>query len=205
LKNRPTGSVRAGGQDFEPEAQVEGTLTGEVGLRCQLTHRPGRRLDDVEAAGERAGGLGFTAALRPGNPHVTRCGEILLMMRRLVATFAALSLLASTVGAAAAVRGGPPPFPTFPGVWSHAEVNVKIRNSPHTLILDRGQVVQLSRQQVTLREADGQTVAVALAPRTIYQVNGKKTGFGKLRFGMVAETMRIDEGAAVRVRASARP
>ncbi len=27
---------------FMPRAQVEGTLTGEVGLRCQLTHRPQR-------------------------------------------------------------------------------------------------------------------------------------------------------------------
>jgi len=28
---RVTGSVRSSGKDFEPRAQVEGTLTGEVG------------------------------------------------------------------------------------------------------------------------------------------------------------------------------
>jgi hypothetical protein len=40
--NARMGSVRAEREDFEPRAQVEGTLTGEVGLRCQLTHRPQR-------------------------------------------------------------------------------------------------------------------------------------------------------------------
>jgi hypothetical protein len=126
-------------------------------------------------------------------------------MRRPVATIAALSLMASTAGAAAgAVRGGPPPFPTFPGVWSHAEVNVKIKRHLHTLILDRGQIVQVSRQQLTLREADGQVVVVGLAPWTIYQFNGRPAKPSRLRAGMLAQTMRIDEGPAVRVRASAR-
>jgi hypothetical protein len=38
----PPGTVRSAQEDCEPEAQVEGTLTGEVGPRCQLTHRPQR-------------------------------------------------------------------------------------------------------------------------------------------------------------------
>ena len=127
-------------------------------------------------------------------------------MRRLVALIAALSLLACTAAAAAAVRGGPPPqFPRFPGIWSHAEVNVKIKRVPHTLILDRGVITQLSRQQLTLREADNSTVTIPLAPSTLYTVGKRKTPFFRIKIGMYAQTMIIDDGPAVRVQASRRP
>ena len=49
IDDLPAGSVRPASEDFRPRAQVEGTLTGEVGLRCQLTHRPQREGLDVEA------------------------------------------------------------------------------------------------------------------------------------------------------------
>jgi hypothetical protein len=90
-------------------------------------------------------------------------------------------------------------------VWSHAEVNVKIKRVPHTLILDRGRIVQASTQQLTLREADKSIVVVALAPSTIVQFGHRNVSVEFLRKGMWAETMRIDDGAAVRVRASLRP
>ena len=127
-------------------------------------------------------------------------------MRRLVATIAALSLLACTAAAAAAVRGGPPPpFPSFPGVWSHAEVNVKIKRVPHTLILDRGVITQISRQQLTLREADNSTVTIQLSPSTLYTIGKRKVAFFRIRVGMSAQTMVIDDGPAVRVQAAVRP
>src|SRR3954447_868793 len=126
-------------------------------------------------------------------------------MRRLAVIIAALSLLACTSGAAAGVRGGAPPFPELPGDWSHAEINVKIKGVPHTLILDNGRIIQASAQQITLREPDGSVVPVSVAPSTIVVLRKRTVFASALRRGMYAQTMRIDDGAAVRVRASVRP
>ena len=120
------------------------------------------------------------------------------IMRRLVATLAALSLFA-TAGIAGA--GGVPPFPRLAGAWSHAEINVKIRRSPHTLILDRGRIQELSDTQLTLRESDGTSVVVPLSTQTIVTLKRMRhpTIF-VLKRNMNVLTMRIDDGAAVRVR-----
>ena len=60
--NNRTGSVRSGSEDLQPSAQVEGTLTGEVGLRCQLTHRP-QREDSKTTARHMGRGSPGTATL----------------------------------------------------------------------------------------------------------------------------------------------
>ena len=121
-------------------------------------------------------------------------------MRRLAVPLAALSLLAFTSGAAAGVRGGPPPFPTLPGNWSHAEINVKIKRVVHTLILDHGRIIQASPQQITLREPDGSVVPVGLSPSTLIVKGRRSVSTQALRKGMTVDTMRIDDGPAVRVR-----
>jgi hypothetical protein len=122
-------------------------------------------------------------------------------MRRLaVLLFALLSLLASagSVGA-----GGVPPFPHLAGNWSHAEINVTIKKEPHTLILDRGRITQVSATQLTLRErAPGPPVIVPLTSSAIVSVNGTSATIYFLRRGMNAQTMRIDGGPAVRIRAT---
>jgi len=121
-------------------------------------------------------------------------------MRRLAVILAALSLLA-TAGIAGA--GGVPPFPHLPGAWSHAEINIKIKHDPqpHTLILDRGRIKELSGTQLTLREADGTTAIVPLSTATIVTLKRvKRATIFMLRRGMSVETMSIDGGAAVRVR-----
>jgi hypothetical protein len=125
-------------------------------------------------------------------------------MRRTIALVAALSLLAVAAGTADA-RTAPPAFPTLPGDWSHAEINVTIRQVPHTLILDRGRVTQASTSQITLREADRSVVVVALSPQTIIMLGRFTVTANTIRRGMYAETMRIDSGAAVRVRLTLRP
>src|SRR4051794_14670120 len=126
-------------------------------------------------------------------------------MRRLAVTIAALSLLACTSGAAAGVRGGPPPFPHLPRNWSPAAINVKIKGSPHTLILDHGRITQVSLQQLTLREPDGSIETIGLNPSTIVTIGKRTSSAFSLRRRQVAETMRIDDGAAVRVRVTLRP
>ncbi len=125
-------------------------------------------------------------------------------MRRLAATFAALVVLATCAGAAAAGRGAPPAFPNWPGNWAHVEFNEKISRVPHTIILDRGLITQVSAAQLTLREL-GQPVVIPLSADTIIMFKGSQITAADLRKGRYAETMRIDGGAAVRVRETLRP
>jgi hypothetical protein len=120
-------------------------------------------------------------------------------MRRLAVFVAVLSLLA--YAGAAAHAAGVPPFPHLLGNWSHAEINVTIHRQPHTLILDRGRITQVSATQLTLREHDGSTVVVPVSFQTIVVVNRFRATIYDLRRRMIAETMRIDGGPAVRVRA----
>lgn len=127
-------------------------------------------------------------------------------MRRLIATLAALSLLAYASGAAAGVRNGspqPPSFPDLPGSWSHAEINVTIKKQPHTLILDRGRVLQASQQQLVLRRGDGTTATISVSPATV--VTPRRFTLASIRRGLFAETMIVDDGPAVRVNVSLRP
>ena len=132
-------------------------------------------------------------------------------MRRFVAILIA-ALVASGAGVAAGSpgKGGrgntpPPPFPPIVGVWSHDERNVLIKGKWHTMILDHGRIVRATAGQLTLREPDG---TLAIIPLSL------KTRVAPLRFantppafrrGLWAITMRIDDGAAVRVRLMLRP
>ena len=113
-----------------------------------------------------------------------------------------LSLLAFAASAVAATRTAIPPFPHLTGCWSHAEINVKIKKIPHTLILDRGRIVQVSRTQVTLRECDNTTAVVPLSQSTLVVVQGVPSTVFGLSKRMNAQTMRIDGGPAVRLRAT---
>jgi hypothetical protein len=121
-------------------------------------------------------------------------------MRRLAVLFAALSLLACA--AAAGAGGGPPQIPRIPGTWSHAEINVTIKKVPHTLIVDRGKVAEITTTQVTLREGAGVMVTIPLTGQTIVTLDGEPATVSHLRRRMTATTLRVDGGAAVRVRAT---
>jgi hypothetical protein len=123
-------------------------------------------------------------------------------MRRLAVLLALLSLLALAGSAGA---GGVPPFPRLPGAWTHADINVTIKKKPHTLTLDRGKITQVSDTQLTIRERDGKSVTlvvVPLTPSAIVNINGASATIYFLRRGMNAQTMRIDGGPAVRIRAT---
>ncbi len=123
-------------------------------------------------------------------------------MRKLATMVVVLSLLAFAASAVAATRTAIPPFPHLTGCWSHAEINVKIKKIPHTLILDRGRIVQVSRTQVTLRECDNTTAVVPLSQSTLVVVQGVPSTVFGLSKRMNAQTMRIDGGPAVRLRAT---
>jgi hypothetical protein len=120
-------------------------------------------------------------------------------MRWLVVGLAALCLSGSA-GAAAV-----PPFPRLPGTWSHAEINVTLNKKPHTLSLDRGRITKVSGTQLTLREKTGgvvTSVPVPLSASAIVTIDGVRSTIYSLRPKMEAQTMRIDGGVAVRVRAT---
>ena len=121
-------------------------------------------------------------------------------MRKLAVLFAALSLLACA-GSAAGAGGGPPQIPRIPGNWSHAEINVAIKKAQHTLILDRGKIVEVTMTQLTLRERDGTTAEIPINGQTIVNLDGRPATISNLRRRMTVTTLRVDDGAAVRVRA----
>jgi hypothetical protein len=131
-------------------------------------------------------------------------------MRRLIAILITV-LVASGAGAAAGARGEPgrggppPPFPTIQGVWSHDERNVQIKGKWHTMILDHGRIVKSNASQLTLREPDGTMATIPLAPKTrVVPIRFAETP-PAFRRGLWAITMRIDDGAAVRLRLMLRP
>jgi hypothetical protein len=122
-------------------------------------------------------------------------------MRRLAVTLATLSLLACA--GTASGGGAPPQIPRIPGAaWFHVELNVTIRNTPHTLIVDRGKITQITTTQVTLHERDGSIVQIPLTDQTIVTVDRAPATIASLRRRMTATTLRVDGGAAVRVRAT---
>ncbi len=121
-------------------------------------------------------------------------------MRRLAVFFAALSLLACA--AAQGAGGGPPQIPRIPGTWSHAEINVTIRKVPHTLIVDRGRIAEITNTQLILREGAGVMQTIPLSGQAIIMLNGSPATISDLRRRMTATTLRVDGGAAVRVRAA---
>jgi hypothetical protein len=123
-------------------------------------------------------------------------------MRKFALLIALVGVLA-TLGATAASAGRGakiPPFPNIPGNWSHAEINVTIDGEPHTLILDRGRIVQVSATQITLFERTGARVVVPVNPQTIVRIFGYPATIYMLRRLMNTWTMRIDGGPAVRLR-----
>jgi hypothetical protein len=118
-------------------------------------------------------------------------------MKRSLAAAAAVAMLAFAGPASA---GQTPPFPDVAGSWSHAEINVQIGRQPHTLILDRGVLTRVSRAGLRIRESDGNIVTMPVAKRAAVSSAGGPVPFTFLRTGWSIETMRIDGGAAVRVR-----
>ena len=127
--------------------------------------------------------------------------DITESMRRLAALIASLSLLAFA-GAATGAGGAPPQIPRIPGAWSHAEINVKIRRQSHTLILDRGRVLQVTASQLTLGEGAGGPTVIPVDGNTIVTLDGRRASIIDLRRRMFATTLRVDGGDAVRVRAA---
>lgn len=127
-------------------------------------------------------------------------------MRLLVVVASILSLAGAAAAAPRlpAAQPGVPNFPKVPGKWSHVDINLTIRRQPHTITLDRGRIIQISTTQLTLREPDGTQPVISLTPTTIVTILGRPATIYDLRKKEQVETMRVDGGAAVRIRVTSR-
>jgi hypothetical protein len=126
-------------------------------------------------------------------------------MRRLAIALIALSLAFTGTALAGGGGGGgnapPPQIPRIAGQWAHVEINLKIRRQPHTVILDRGPVLQASATSITIREL-GNPQVIPLDSQTLVVIDGLPATTSDLKRKMTVVAMRIDGGAAVRVRAT---
>ena len=69
-------------------------------------------------------------------------------------------------------------------------------------MLFRSRIAEVTNSQLTLREGAGVTVVIPVNFQTIVMLDGYPASISDLRRRMTATTLRIDGGAAVRVRAS---
>ncbi|HEY3921266.1 MAG TPA: hypothetical protein VGL76_04035, partial [Gaiellaceae bacterium] len=93
----------------------------------------------------------------------------------------------------------------LPAGWTHAEINVFVNGSAHTLILDRGRVTSGSASVISLREQDGTAQQITLAASTQIVANGAPGTLSMIRPGETAVTQRIDGGPATSVRLTIPP
>jgi hypothetical protein len=143
----------------------------------------------------------FTNALRNGYGRVTRRADDAPMRRALATAFLAAALLAAALFVPLASAGSAPPaFPKLAN-FTHAEINVRIAKQPHTLILNLGRVVSVDATQIVLVESDDSMWTVPISATTRITLNGRPAIALQLRRRLFVETMQIDGGAAVRVRA----
>jgi hypothetical protein len=137
---------------------------------------------------------------------MTGAGKDLHTVKKLVALIALGLMLAVPVAGAMPkpkpVHVKTPGFPPLPKGWSHADVNVTIDGQSHTLELDRGVVTRVTPTDLRMRERDDTVADVSITRSTVVVLVGKKNKPNDgIAVGMVAWTLRVDGGPAVRVRA----
>ena len=91
---------------------------------------------------------------------------------------------------------------SLPSGWTHAEINVTLGGSPHTLVLNNGRVQAASPTSLTLREADGSVAVVPVSTSTQVIVNGQPSQITNVVVGADAVTMQVDGSPAQRVQAN---
>jgi hypothetical protein len=136
---------------------------------------------------------------------MTGAGKDAVIVKKLAALVVLALALAASAMAAPVPKAGSvrtPGFPPLPAGWSHADVNVTIDGASHTLSLDRGVVTRVTPTDLRLRERDNTMADVALTRATIVVLVGKRgKPNDRIVVGMIAWTLRVDGGPAVRVRA----
>jgi hypothetical protein len=118
-------------------------------------------------------------------------------MPKLVPAAAALAtaLILAGVAAADQIRA----VPRLPAGWSHAEINVIVKGTPHTLVYDRGRVLAVSATSLTLREQDGSIQTISVSASSQVTIAGQPASLSQIRLREIAITLRIDGADATRV------
>jgi hypothetical protein len=118
-------------------------------------------------------------------------------MPKLLPAAAALAagLILTGVAAADQIRA----VPRLPAGWSHAEINVIVKGTPHTLVYDRGRVLAVSATSLTLREQDGSVQTIDVSASSQVTIAGQPASLSQIRLREVAITLRIDGADATRV------
>jgi hypothetical protein len=85
-----------------------------------------------------------------------------------------------------------------------AEIVVRDAQGLHDYRIDRGRVLRVRPGTIMLRERDGTSVAVPLAPNVRVRLDGGIVPLSSVVRGMVATTVRDGEGAATQLLARER-
>jgi hypothetical protein len=124
------------------------------------------------------------------------------VIRSLLATVAAAAALAASASAAGGPFGA---VSSLPAGWSHAQINVVIRNQPHTLTFDRGRVVSVAPTQLILRESDGSMAQISVSASTQVMIAGRPASLAQIHRNEWALAVSIDGGPASAVRITIPP
>ena len=128
---------------------------------------------------------------------LTACGNYQYEMTKALITV--LAFAAALACATAAGAGRFPGGPQLPAGWSHAEINVTVKGTPHTLVYDRGRVVAVSPTSITLRERDGTPQVISVSSSTQVRIAGQPGTLAQVRRFELATTLRVDGGDAMKV------
>ena len=104
------------------------------------------------------------------------------------------------VGAAARIA----PAEITGGGLVRAELLLVVNGGLHDYRVDRGTVASVAGRMLTLGEADGTTVSIAVAPGARIRLNGVRVQLRMLKRGFSAETIRDGDAPAQIVDASRR-
>lgn len=118
-------------------------------------------------------------------------------MPKLLPAAAALAaaLILAAVAAADQIRA----VPRLPAGWSHAEINVIVKGTPHTLVYDRGRVLAVGATSLTLREQDASVQTINVSASSQVTIAGQPASLSQIRLREIAITLRIDGADATRV------
>lgn len=126
-----------------------------------------------------------------------------MLVRKL--TISVVSVLGAAVLAGSAGAMRIPRSPNLPPGWSHAQINIVVKRVAHTLTYDRGRVVSVGPDSLTLREPDGTMQTIGVDSGTKITIAGQPGTLDQVRRLEVATTVSVDGGPAAVVKVTIPP
>lgn len=126
-----------------------------------------------------------------------------MLVRKLTISVVSVIGAAVLAGSAGAMRI--PRSPNLPPGWSHAQINIVVKRVAHTLTYDRGRVVSVGPDSLTLREPDGTMQTIGVDSGTKITIAGQPGTLDQVRRLEVATTVSVDGGPAAVVKVTIPP